>query len=114
MEVKRNKRNDGDNLLIVFETVNESPDSTGEKVIGPGFPIMKYYGLQQSENPKAPDFKADLARLQDAVEGTTQGNRPAFNPYNYTGTIVLVRLKISQSDEYGDSNDITKIEAMTA
>jgi len=89
VEVKDNKAGTGRNLVVVFKTVNDSPDVTGARVISAGYPITKYYPLQQSDNEKAPDFKADLARLQDAVEGTKQGERPAFNPFNYVGSMVL-------------------------
>ena len=114
VEVKANKAETGRNLVVVFETVNESVDSTGEKTISPGFPITRYYALQQSDNEKAPDYRADLARLQDAVEGTKQGERPPFNPYNYVGKLVLARIKIKHSDEYGDGNEIARLEQMTA
>lgn len=114
-EVKRepNKAQTGFNLVVVFVTTSESPDVTGEKTINPGFPIRKYYGLQQSDNAKAPDFKADLARLQDAVEGTEQGNRPPFNPFNYVGKMVMAKLKVETTDEYGTQNNIAKLEPVT-
>jgi hypothetical protein len=101
------------NLVVQFKTTSDSPDVTGEKVISAGFPITKYYPLQQSSNDKAPDFRADLARLQDAVEGTEQGNRPPFNPFNYTGKLVMGKLKVVTSDEYGTQNEIAKLEFVT-
>lgn len=114
VEVKDNKAGTGRNLVVVFKTVNDSPDVTGAKIISAGYPITKYYPLQQSENEKAPDFKADLARLQDAVEGTKQGTRGAFNPYNYTGKLVMAKLKVRKDDEFGDSNEIVKLEYASA
>lgn len=114
VEVKPNKAETGRNLVVVFKTVNDSPDVTGARIISAGYPITKYYPLQQSENEKAPDFKADLARLQDAVEGTKQGERPAFSPYNYTGKLVMAKLKIRKDDEFGDSNEIVKLEYASA
>lgn len=110
VEVAPNKAGNGNNLLMVWKTLEDSPDSTGDKVINAGFPLRKYYPLQQSENEKAPDFKQDLARLQDAMEGTTQGNRPAFNPYNYQGRRVIAKLKIKVDDVYGAQNEIVKLE----
>jgi hypothetical protein len=101
------------NLLVQFKTTSDSPDVTGEKNIGAGFAISKYYPLQQSSNDKAPDFKADLARLQDAVEGTKQGERPPFNPFNYVGRLVMAKLKVVTSDEYGTQNEIAKLEFVT-
>lgn len=101
------------NLLVVFETTSDATDVTGEKTISPGYQIRKYYPLQQSTNDKAPDYKADLARLQDAVEGTEQGNRPPFNPFNYVGRQVLAKLKVENTDEYGNQNAIAKLEPVT-
>jgi len=114
-EVKReeNKKKDGFNLLVLFKTTSESPDVTGEKTIAAGFTVRKYYPLQQSANEKAPDFKADLARLQDAIEGTEQGNRPPFNPFNYTGKLVMAKLKVETTDEFGTQNNIAKLEPVT-
>lgn len=109
VEVTDNKAKTGRNLVVVFKTVNDSPDVTGEKIISAGFPITKYYPLQQSDNPKAPDFRADLTRLQDAVEGTSQGNRPLFHPHNYVGKMVAARLKIRMDEEFGNSNEIGKL-----
>ena len=114
VEVKDNKKQTGKNLVVVFKTVNDSPDYTGARIISAGYPITKYYPLQQSDNEKAPDFKADLARLQDAVEGTKQGNRPPFNPYNYVGKLVMDKLKVRKDEEFGDSNEISKLEVVTA
>jgi hypothetical protein len=114
VEVKPNKKETGRNLVVVFKTVNDSPDVTGAKIISAGYPITKYYPLQQSDNEKAPDFKADLARLQDAVEGTKQGERPPFQPFNYVGKLVMARIRIKKDEEYGDSNEIAKLEAVTA
>jgi hypothetical protein len=110
VEVTDNKAKTGRNLVVTFKTVNDSPDITGERIISAGYKVTKYYTLQQSDNPKAPDFKADLARLQDAVEGTKQGERPPFNPYNYVGRMVLAKLKVRTDDEYGTQNEIGKLD----
>lgn len=110
VDVTDNKAGTGKNLVVVFNTVNDSPDVTGAKIISAGYPITKYYPLQQSENPKAPDFKADLARLQDAVEGSKQGERGPFNPFNYVGKLVMAKLKVKKDEEFGDSNEIVKLE----
>ena len=110
VELADNKRQDGKNLVVTFATVNESADITGEKTIGAGWKVTKYYPMQQSDNAKAPDYKADLARLQDAVEGTEQGNRPQFNPFNYIGKLVISHLKVTKDEVYGDGDEIKKLE----
>lgn len=113
VERTENKAKTGFNLVVQFKTTADSPDVTGERVMSAGYAITKYYPLQQSANEKAPDYKADLARLQDAVEGTEQGNRPPFNPFNYVGRLVHAKLKIRTDDEFGTQNEIGKIEAVT-
>ena len=70
VELKANKAETGRNLVVQFKTVTDAMDHTGAKLIPVGFAVTKYYPMQQSDNPKAPDFKRDLAFLQDAVEGT--------------------------------------------
>lgn len=112
--VADNKALTGKNLVVEFQTVNDSPDVSGEKIIGAGWKITKYYPMQQSDNPKAPDFRADLARLQDAVEKTSQGNRPVFSPFNYIGQMVVARLKVKQDDVFGMTNEIAKLEPVEA
>lgn len=114
VKLEPNKKQNGRNLVVTFETMEDSPDVTGEKLISAGFKITKYYPMQQSDNPKAPDYRADLARLQDAVEGTKQGERPPFNPFNYTGKAVLAKIKITSSEEYGNQNEISKLEVLSA
>lgn len=114
VEVKANKAETGKNLVVVFKTVNDSPDVTGAKMISAGYPITKYYPLQQSDNPKAPDFQRDLALLQDAVEGTKAGSRPDFHPFNYVGKMVMAKLRVRKDEEFGDSNEIAKLEVLTA
>jgi len=106
---------DKKNLVVTFETTAEAMDVTGTKQINAGYIVTKYYPLQQSDNDKAPDFKRDLAFLQDAVEGTKQGERPPFNPFNYVGQRVMAKLKVRADDgEFGAQNDIAKLETLTA
>ena len=111
VELKENKRQDGKNLVVTFKTTSDAMDVTGARPISAGFTITKYYPMQQSTNEKAPDYRVDLAKLQDGVEGTKQGERPPFNPFNYTGRLVMVKLRVRKSDdEFGDQNEIGKIE----
>lgn len=110
VEVKENKQQTGQNLVVTFETTSETMDSRGQQLLQPGYKITKYYPLQQSDKPTAPDYRADLARLQDAVEGTTKDNRPPFNPFQYVGMSVVAKVKIRKDDEYGEQNEISKLE----
>ncbi len=112
-----NKKDDDTkrNLVITFKTTVDSPDATGERIISAGFQITKYYPLQQSDKEKAPDYRRDLAVLQDAMEGTKQGERPPFNPFNYIGRQVLAKVKIKPAtDDFGAGNEIAKLQPVTA
>ncbi len=116
-EVKRtaNKSETGFNLVVEFKTVVDMPDATGARIVSAGYPITKYYPLQQSDNPKAPDFRRDLALLQDAVEGPdARKNAAPFAPFNYTGSMVVAKLKIRQDEAYGPSNEISKLDQYVA
>ena len=115
IDVKENKKQTGRNLVVIFATiqaetsVKASQDGlTGD--IKAGFTVRKYYPLQQSDNPDAPDFREDLARLQDAVEGSTKENRnPRFDPYSFKGQKVIVGLKVENDEQYGQSNAVRSI-----
>ena len=100
----------GFNLKVTFATVNTETTVGGVKAgltddQAPGLTFNRWYPLQPSDNANF-DFKQGLAELQDATQGTTQGNRPPFNPAAIIGTEVNARLKLRVSDEFGTQNDI--------
>lgn len=115
VKVEQNKKQTGRNLVVEFMTTSDCTDATGARVIGAGYTILKYYPLQQSDNPKAPDFQADLARLQDAVEGPeSRAGGAKFQPFNYVGAKVMAKLKIRNDEQYGPSNEIGRLDFVPA
>lgn len=109
VEVVDNKAGTGRNLIVDFELIQPA-QSTKDAVINPGFRIRNYYPLQPSEkNPESDLWKQQLARLQDAVMGTSIGNRGAFNPYDFREKQVLVDVSVETSDEYGDQNRVKRL-----
>jgi len=112
------------NYVVVFETVVAATsakaveDGQGvEDDIGAGFKITKYYPLQQSDNPKAPPFLQDITRLWLAVyNAKTPADAPAFdNNADIAGKEVAVTVRVAKAapgSQYGDSNEIQKIQAI--
>jgi hypothetical protein len=109
VEVSENKAKSGRNLIVDFATT-QPHQSTKDVNINPGFTVRSYYPLQASEkHPESDLWKQQLARLQDAVTGTEQGARGAFNPHEFTGQAVLLTLDIETSEEFGEQNRIRKV-----
>lgn len=108
VSVKPNKAQTGHNLVVIFSLL-EAGDSTAGTTIGAGYQLRRYMPLQQSENPDAPDFKVDIARLLDAAFQTTQEDRPPLSDETIAalhGREVLVSVKVTESEEYGTGNDV--------
>lgn len=117
LEVKESKKDPTKrNLCVTFETVSAVSLPDGRQ-INPGFLLSKYYPLQQSDNPAAPDFRVDLTRLIDGVLGTSRGDRPDLRAAvglmqgRETCVSLIVRKPKPGSEEelYGDSNEIRKL-----
>lgn len=113
-EIAENSKGTGYNLRVQFATVNPETDEEGT-LINPGFPVFRYYPLQQSDNPKAPDFRVDIKRLLNAAFGCDDDSCPEFNEATVAdlkGQEVLVSLKVRDDEEYGRSNDVSRVEAV--
>ena len=105
-----NKAKTGFNLVAVFVTTTPatSVNAIGRgdsNDISAGFPVRKWYPLQQSENPNAPDFKRDLAVLQEACLGATG----KFDVNQLVGKTVSVKVKARESDDYGWGNEVGRV-----
>lgn len=109
VEVSENSAGTGRNLVVDFALTAPGESVKGEQ-INPGFSVRNYYPLQPSEkNPDSDFWKQNLARLQDAVLGTSQGNRPPLNPGELREKQILVNIDIEESEEYGKQNRIKKL-----
>lgn len=114
VEILANKQQTGRNMLVEFATVHNETSVSGQKEgkqgdVNPGFTVRKYYPLQQSENPKAPDFRKDLCFLHDAVHGTTAANRGGLDPASYVDQHVMVKLRVESDETYGDQNSVNGV-----
>lgn len=108
-EVSPNKAGTGRNLIVEFTTTVPATSTAAlaegrSNDIAPGWKFTRYYPLQQSDNPKAPDFRVDPIKLQDACLGTKQGTRPAFNPNDFLGKEVLIVVKVRKLKMVTDSD----------
>lgn len=114
-EVGPNKAGTGHNLLVSFAT-KEPAESTAGDVLNPGFQVRKYYPLQQSDKENAPDFRRDIAVLIDAAYNVDDANnRPTLSQETIAGLVgreVVVTVKVTQSDEYGEQNEVGMISAV--
>ena len=119
IEIQENKAKNGRNLVVTFALANtatsvKAAEDGRSGDLNPGYTLTKYYPLQQSEHPKAPDFRVDIARLIDAAFGTSQGSRPTLNEAldQIQGKVVAVRTKVRTSEEYGDQAEIAGIASV--
>jgi hypothetical protein len=99
------------NLVVTFAlaAVVSLADGTN---INPGYKLTKFYPLQQSDNPKAPDFKRDIAVLFDAVYDTDESTRPPLTGETVMGMFgkpVLVNVTVEQDPTYGTQNRVGRI-----
>lgn len=109
VEVQDNKAGTGRNLIVDFATTAPAT-STKDKEVAAGFRVRNYYPLQPSDKKPENDlWQQRLAQLQDAVLGTTQGDRPPFNPHEFKDKMVMIVLDIESSEEYGDQNRVKRI-----
>jgi len=115
-KVEPNKEKTGRNLVVKFTITTEGVSTTGEPV-NAGYPVTKYYPLQQSPNPKAPDFRRDICKLIDACYGCEEDTRPALNGETISamlGKEVLLKLKVrSADDQYDESNEIQDVKQIS-
>jgi len=115
IEVVENKDKTGNNLLVMYKTVAPATSIKGQaegktEDIRPGYPLRQYMPLQNNpDKPDARDFTENLAVLQDAVTGSTKGNRGRFMPSTYIGKQVAARVKIQDDPNYGKQNSIARV-----
>ena len=115
VDVASNKDKTGRNLVVKFATLNEERSTKGDPV-NAGYPLTKYFPLQQSKNDKAPDFRRDICKLIDACFGTTQEDRPSLNSETIEalkGKELLVSVKIREAtDEFDAQNEIRSFKPL--
>ncbi len=115
-EIVPSKQGEGKhNLLVIFKTTVPAESQKGDSV-NAGYPVRKYYPLQQSENPDAPDFRRDLCLLLDAAYNVEDpANRPNITNDTLAGLMgkeVLVKVKLVDDEEYGWSNEVRGVNAI--
>lgn len=118
IEVVENKDKTGYNLLVIYKTAADATSIKGQaegKIndIKAGYQLRQYMPLQPNpDKPDARDFRENLAVLQDAVTGSTKGNRGPFQPSSYIGQQVCVRLKVQDDPAYGKGNSVSRVVAV--
>jgi hypothetical protein len=96
------------NLLVVFATVQDETSQKGS-TLSPGMQVRTYMPCQQSDNPKAPDFRVQLAKFLDGVYNTPEA-RPDLQAAVASGELVGKQLMVSvgfkEDETYGPSNEV--------
>lgn len=103
------------NLAVKFITSGDAMSTKGD-TIGANYPLRRYYQLQQSDNPDAPDFRVDLAKLFDAAFDIRKPqDRPVIDSAEsfdlLVGRPVLLRVSSEESDQYGVQNVVKTVLA---
>ncbi len=113
------EKDKGPMLFCEFVTENDIagvPVNGGEApVIPSGYKIIANYRLYDVENPKAPKFRDELAKLVDGVLGTNDATRPtdfdeAVNAMRGRKCVIVV--KAEPSDQYGWQPRVKKVKAL--
>jgi hypothetical protein len=111
VQVLPSKKNPANkNLRVDFALTNPTEAENGT-MLNAGFPLSRYFSLQQSDNPKAPDYRVDIVKMLEAV----YSERVAFTAETVGGMVgreVICKLKVTESDEFGTSNEITAFKAV--
>lgn len=101
------------NLAVKFLTTSPSLSTKGDR-INENYPLRRYYQLQQSDNPDAPDYKIDLAKLFDAAfdiknpkDRPIIDNTDVFN--QLVGRPVTLRVASEDTDQYGLQNVVKAV-----
>lgn len=103
------------NLLTIYK-LNEDAVSQRGNPISAGYEIRSYRPLQQSDNPKAPDFKVALTKDIMATFGIADvAEVPALNDEllaAMAGRPVILSLSLDDIEEFGPSNSVKAVKAV--
>lgn len=109
VQILPSKAKPGNRNLRVDFSLSDPAEALSGVMINPGYVVSKYYPLQQSDNPKAPDFKVDIAKLLEAALGEKQP-LSAQAARELIGRKVILSLKVTNSEEYGASNEVSAVK----
>lgn len=97
------------NLLVIFSLLEPQESHTGD-ILNPGYQVRKYYPLQQSKNPDAPDFRRDIKLLLEACG--IEGNLTNDVIPELFGKEVEVTVKLTNNEQYGDQNEVRGVRSL--
>ena len=119
VNASREEKDKGPMLFCTFATENDVlgvPVNGGEApAIPAGYNITANYRLYDVENPKAPKFRDELAKLVDGVLGTNDATRPtdfaaALDAMRDRKCVLVVVAE--NSDKYGWQPRVKKVKAL--
>lgn len=104
------------NLMVIFTLAEPATSTTGDTV-NPGYQLRRYYPLQQSPKEGAPDFRRDIVALIDAAFKIKEpSDRPKITPdtfHRMIGQQVIGVVKITESEQYGEQNELSSVKALS-
>lgn len=113
------QKDKGPMLTVTFTFNNDvtgiPTDGGAAPIIPAGYTLLDNYRLYDVENPKAPKFREQLARLIDGVLGTNDATRPtdpaaAFEAMR--GRSCLITTKVESTDQYGHQARVKRVKPL--
>ena len=113
MEVLGSKNKPGNHNLRVKFVLEEGTNAThNDEKVSAGYPLQRYYPLQQSDNENAPDYRRDLKALVAAALNIGKDEHvPSLKECVVEGLLidkpVKLKVKLVDDEEFGLTNDNT-------
>lgn len=111
ISVVPSKNAPGNKNLKVDFVLADAVEAANGVPVNPGFPLSKYYPLQQSPKANAPKFEVDIAVLIESALGV-KAPLSSEVARELIGKTVGLTLKVTQSEQYGTGNEIARVKAL--
>jgi hypothetical protein len=107
---ERNKRDDGNNLVVAFKTLDDAQSTRG-RTIKPGYTLKSWYALQSKDRDSGEPtnrWLENICQLIDAALDTAQSNRPSLKLglEQANGRTVRARIVVETDDNGMPRNKI--------
>jgi hypothetical protein len=102
-ETKPTEKNpNGGHRLSITVKLNTKAETVENKIVNPGFTLFDSVSLVSTENYNP------LERLADIQLATLGTQTKGFVPANFIGKTAIVRVKVEDSDDFGQQNRIAR------
>lgn len=107
MKVEPNKKQTGQNLNIVFKTVNSERSVKGE-TIAPGFPVFHTVSLTPTEKYTPESIQRSIKSLLEGLYGHANCPKTFGTTDDHLSKTCTAKLIVEESDQYPPSNRINR------